>query len=264
MIIWVVVPFSRPSMMQNVIQNFERQQYPNKRLVLVENGLGLGACRRFNYSPDLVLSSEPHQSAAKNAALETLIKIRAGHWATMDDDDYYGPSYLEGIADGFHRGYEVVGKSSIFLRYADGRMHFLQQGGELKEVGMVNGPTISSVVCSDMPRFPLVEWGEDNEWVRLAREKHGWRVWAANCHSFCWCRRGPAHGHTYRISDEGLENLSRVLDPVYDCGQFNEHVINGVEGFRLFDKLPQQQLNLELHPAVQHWNNKGESKWPIL
>lgn len=254
--IWVVVPLGRATMLPNVVGNFERQRYPHKKLVVVENGAGLGACRKHGFQPDLVLDSDAHQSAAKNVALETLIDMGARYWATMDDDDYYGPAYLEGIADGFRRGFEVVGKASIFLRFSDGRMHLLEQAGELKEVPQVNGPTISSVVRQDMPRFPVMGWGEDNAWLEAAREK-GWRIWAADHFAFCYCRHGQAHPHTYPITDEGLENMSRALDPVYDCGQFSEHVVNGVEAPARFDRLAETELDMRHHPAVQHWEQQG-------
>jgi len=260
--IWVVVPLGRPGMLANVVANFERQRYPEESLVVVENGRGLGACARSGIVPDRLLDSEAHQSAAKNVALSWLLDNGATHWATMDDDDYYGPGYLEGIADGFQRGFEVVGKASIFLRYSDNRLHLLEQGGELREVAMVNGPTISSVVRPGMPTFQRLDWGEDNAWLLDARAM-GWRIWAANRFDFCWCRHAPEHGHTYRITDAALENISRALDPVFDCGHFNPHVVNGVEAPARFDRLPAQDLDMRQHPAVQHWNKQGvRTPWP--
>lgn len=248
-------------MLPNVVRNFERQRYPHKRLIIVENGGAIGACAFQRVVPNAVLESSAHQSLAKNTGLQHLIETGAEHWATFDDDDYYGPGYLESIADGFRRGFEVVGKSSIFLSYSDGRMHFLEQNGEMKRVPMINGPTISSVVQPDMPMFPVMDWGEDNAWIELAHKK-GWRIWAADRYDFCYRRHGAEFGHTYEITDAGLENMSRALNPVYDCGRFNVHVVSGVEEPERFDKLPEQELDMTVHPVVQKWNKQGfQNPW---
>ncbi len=65
----VIVPLSRPLMIDNVRDNFERQRYQNKRLVIVQNGPGLCACQRAGFQPDVLIDiSKAHQSTAKNSA----------------------------------------------------------------------------------------------------------------------------------------------------------------------------------------------------
>lgn len=254
----VIVPLSRPAMLPNVIENFVRQRYQNKSLVIVQNGPGLGTCQRYGFQPDALIDiSTTHQSHAKNAALEYLLDKGESYFATFDDDDYYGEAYLDSIADGLKRGYDVVGKASIFIRFEDNRMVFVPQEGSCCEVNCINGPTISGVLSKAMPMFKEMIWGEDIDWVGTMIA-FGAKVWAADRHSFCWMRRGHAHGHTYKITDVGLENTLRALGETYDCGFFDRQVVDGVVAPARFDRMPEQELSFEDHPVVQLWANSKE------
>jgi len=258
----VIVPLSRPWMLYNVRKNFERQRYQDKRLVIVQNGPGLGTCQRALFQPDVLIDiSKAHQSTAKNSALEYLRNHGESYFATFDDDDYYGPGYLDEIADGFDRGFDISGKSAIYIRFADNRMVFAEQAGETRQVWNVNGPTISGVLTKDTPSFEELIWGEDNDWLgKMA--KMGAKFWSSSRDNFCWMRRGEAHGHTFRITDAGLENSICSIGPVYDCGEFSELVVDGVASPTRFDRMSEQELDLSLHPAVRFWaeqDKQGET-----
>ena len=90
--IYAIVPFSRPDMLENVKNNFVRQKFLDKKLIIVENGPAIGACKKYNFQPDILLTSDAHQSHAKNTAINELNKRGGGFWTTLDDDDWYGKS----------------------------------------------------------------------------------------------------------------------------------------------------------------------------
>lgn len=254
----VIVPLSRPSMVGNVRANFERQRFQNKRLVVVQNGPGLSACQHAGFQPDVLIEiGKAHQSAAKNTALEYLRGLGERYFATFDDDDYYGPGYLDDIAEGFSNGYEVSGKSAIYIRFADNRMLFAIQNGESCKAANLNGPTISGVITNDMPLFDEIRWGEDNAWLEKVAVMGG-RFWSSSRNNFCWMRRGDTHGHTYRVTDAGLENELRAMGPVYDCGEFKPSVVDGVDAPARFDRMSEQELDLSLHPAVKFWEEQEQ------
>jgi GT2 family glycosyltransferase len=50
----VIVPFSRPQNIVNVLNNFHRQTYYNKKLIIVENGEATGR----SYGADKTLTEE--------------------------------------------------------------------------------------------------------------------------------------------------------------------------------------------------------------
>lgn len=134
----VIVPFSRPYFFQNVINNFNRQSFKNKRLIIVENGNGIGS---FKNTDCILLSSDEHQSYAKNEGIDWVKKNGGGWWVTMDDDDYYGPEYLTEIANNTKNG-NVIGKHGRFFGNED--YTFLMLAPENQPQQSVLGATIAA------------------------------------------------------------------------------------------------------------------------
>lgn len=197
----MVVPFSRPKHLQNTIDNFVRQKFSNKKLILVENGPAIGACKKIGFEPDLLLTSEPHQAHAKNAGLAAIRERGGGFWATFDDDDYYGPGYLEEMVEASAYA-EVVGKADFFVRMARGTLRSFQSIGCEQYVNFIHGPTICSwaEACCD---FPIKRIGED---IGLVENMMGVgaKVWATSRHHFIFNRYSDECHHTWKISDDQL------------------------------------------------------------
>jgi hypothetical protein len=113
----VVVPFSRPRNKAMVLQNFGRQVYPNKRLIVVENGAGIGT---FGAHEAAVLRTSPAgQSVAKNTAIDFLRKTGERFMSVFDDDDHYMPSYLAEQVPHLEK-FPLVGKNQHLVMQKDG------------------------------------------------------------------------------------------------------------------------------------------------
>jgi hypothetical protein len=202
----------------NLRENVERQTLQGFRVCVAENGDGVGACARIAWKPDAIVTSEQHQSAAKNAAIDYVERNGGTHFATFDDDDYYGPGYLEEVSEAFELGFDLVGKSQYFIRFDEsGRTLLLEGEGENAPARILAGPTISARIWPGMPRFRTLDWGEDNFFCMDCLAA-GARIWSTSRREFVYRRRGGEHGHTYPLTDEALENCARTVGVVYDCG----------------------------------------------
>jgi hypothetical protein len=188
--------------LQNVLDNFKRQDFSNKKLVIIENGNAVGTCKKHGVEPDLLLTSGNHQATAKNAGIEAIRERGGGFWATYDDDDYYGPHYLSEMV-GYSDKAEIIGKGDFFVRMAGGTLRFF--GGIACEeyTRFVHGPTICS--WTELPcEFPNTgDIGEDCALVKNMVEEGG-RIWAASKHHFIFHRYPSADHHTWKISDNTL------------------------------------------------------------
>jgi glycosyltransferase involved in cell wall biosynthesis len=230
--IWCIVPFSRPQYAQTIFQRFAAQTYPNKKLVLVENGDGEGTCQRLNLKPDLLLTSGKHQSWAKN---EGILKLRAlGHtrdfWTTWDDDDYYGPRYLEELAENLHKG-DVIGKSKSFIKLSDDNLYLIDTPPEnvaLDDKWVVHGPTITARVGESL-LFEHQPFAEDLKFVDEMRLQ-GAKIYVTSRYNWCY-RRNASSNHTWQISDDEFKYANS--GSFINYGPFDEDVVNGkkeVEG----------------------------------
>jgi len=120
-VIYLIVPFSKPKFLKNVIENFNQQTYKNKKLIIVENGDGIGTCKDSGFKPDVLLKSDPHQSYARNEAVNWIKSNGGGMCANFDDDDYYGPEYISEIMNNRNKA-DIIGKYNFYLRNTANRL----------------------------------------------------------------------------------------------------------------------------------------------
>jgi hypothetical protein len=199
--VWVVVPFSRPKYLTNVIQNFSQQNFHNKKLVIVENGDAIGCCNKFEFIPDLLLSSDSHQSYAKNKALEYLKEKKAEYWVTFDDDDWYGPNYLSEIVEYSDKA-EMVGKSNVFVKTLNDKIRLFGGYEEMCYSNRLVGPTISAWVSDSIFFKNNGKWAEDSLFVGEMVNK-GARIWNTSKWDFIQ-QRNKGQNHTWVITDEQM------------------------------------------------------------
>lgn len=239
----VIVPLSRSPFLSNVARNFARQTFGRKRLVIVENGEAVGACAKAGFVPDVVLTSEAHQSHAKNAGLNWLREQGGGFFATMDDDDYYGPRYLEETVAHSGRA-DIIGKSAIFIRAAGGVMRYFEHEGALRFVDFVHGPTIAGR-AEDVVDFPVMGWCEDAAFIATMRDQ-GATVWATSRFHFMQ-RRFPGLHHTWQITDRQMVQVSK--GPVFEVGPEDRDVVDGLKDAPQCAVIPKSTRQVWDHPG---------------
>lgn len=223
--IWCVVPSSKPQYLPTIFKNFSSQTYHNKKLVVVENGSSIGMCKKLGLQPDLLLESKPHQSWAKNEALLHLKKSNPDdYWTTWDDDDYYGPAYLDELSKSLGKG-DVVGKSNSFVKLTDDRLYWMKAPPEnsvLTNKFVIHGPTITARI-GDSLLFEHLPFGEDLKFVEQMRELGG-TVYATSRYNWCYMRY--TSGHTWHISDDEFKFANSGF--FIDCGPLNLDIVNGL------------------------------------
>lgn len=102
--VWVVVALSRPQLLPFVYWQFQRMTHQNKSLLIVESKKGKGACLEHSIIPSVLLQNDGTAGQCRNMALDYLDeKKESGYWVTMDDDDFYGPSYISKHLDLYSR-----------------------------------------------------------------------------------------------------------------------------------------------------------------
>jgi hypothetical protein len=233
--VWVVVPLSRPEMLPRVRENLSRQRF-RARVCVVENGAAVGVCEAQGFVPDALLSSETHQSAARNEALFFLReKHPDAYWVSMDDDDYYGAEYVAEHAGLAKRG-RMVGKSTHWVLF-EGRFLALFRPWSSSGGGRhhCNGATIGAFV-SESPEFSMRDVGEDGIFTSTFRARGG-KIWMSSPYHTAYCRRGDGRKeHTFMCADK---DLIRVMGP--RCLVFPQDrldLVNGensIEGGTLYE-----------------------------
>jgi hypothetical protein len=231
----------------NLRANWERQEFRGATLFVIENGPGLGTCAR-NGVDATVFSSERHQSHARNGGLDVAIARHFTHWRNWDSDDWYGANDLAESVAAFAAGHEVIGKSDHFCELSDGRLVLLGADGENRETQALQGPTLGSVLWPDMPRFPVVDIGEDIDWT-AAMVAAGMRPWATSRNHFCYSRRGKPEDHACDVTDAELLYFRAGDAHIVHC-ESRLAVLNGTEAPRLTLHAPEPRPVWD-HPQIR-------------
>lgn len=198
--VWVIVPLSRPENVQRVLGNFSRQAFPGKRLLVVLNGrardlvpeqVGLGEAK--------VLTSDAHQSIAKNTALSEIRKLGGGFTVVMDDDDWYGPQFLD-EACGYARTYDVVGKMRHFVS-VDEELWLCRREQRMHTNSWLNGGTIACW-AETAPNYTIMPHGEDSDFV-IGAQLSGMKAFSTDIYHYLY-RRESQGSHAWSVSSREL------------------------------------------------------------
>lgn len=212
-----------PRWLNNILANYERQEYPHRQLIIVENGKGIGATKGICLpSGTIVLTSESGPSQPMNVALKFLKeRKRYKDWfCKCDSDDYYGPQYLKQISKASKQG-DYIGRKSLYIKTTDNHLWY----AESNSAHTFHGPTIAARVGSSV-QFPLVNgWGEDAEWC-MKMYNSGKSPVTIPAEGMCY-QRWHGYNHTWPCTDFELRTLWQV--EFYDLGDVDFDIINGIK-----------------------------------
>jgi len=191
----------------NIINNFIRQTYPLKKLIIIFNSSDV---------KEDVIKDELYSNAITDYEIKIIPDQSLGHclnysvgkipddyniWAKMDDDDYYGENYLMTNLEAMIRSKaDVVGRRDMYI-YVPGwnKLYFRKNGGHNVFVPWVQGASL--VVKKHVFKkvmFPNKNKGEDTQFGHEVRRK-GFKTFAAPINDYVVIRRLHNKNHTWLI-----------------------------------------------------------------
>jgi hypothetical protein len=244
----IICPFSRPDQVNNVLENFSRQTFSNKQLIVIENG---NALNTFPKDKAIVLTSDNHQSFAKNTGLDYLKSNGGGFWTTFDDDDYYGKNYLQELIDNSDKA-NIIGKKSFFCKTFENKMRLFLHEDEGKQCFAVHGPTISAWAEDSLYFNDTGRWGEDVEWEQRM-VLNGATIASTSKYNFM-LNRNKGQNHTWVVDDTQIAMLLGFHK--FDITEF-DYDLDIVEGKEITDsvKVIPEDWVIEKDPSYLYLEN---------
>lgn len=206
----IVTPTIRPQYMERLLNNYARQQWDHKELIIVLNRERMNiahyeeAARNYDNVRVIRLPAKHPLGDCMNLAAST---AQYPYIAKFDDDDYYGPGYLADAMQTFAQtGADVVGKLSFFFYFPHRQLLLLRKRtipsqGDVKRVA---GATIvfrTSVL--EHVRFGKKRQGSDVQFIRDCVQ-HGLAVRSASPYHFAAIRRADRLTHTWKVQEKKL------------------------------------------------------------
>ena len=226
----VLMPTMRPENVSRCLENFTKQTYPNKELVLILNNaeFDLDAIRRqIGLVPNVRVIHVDGRTTLGDC-LNRGVEAASGRYvAKMDDDHHYGERYLsDSVLAASFSDAEVVGKSFHFV-YFEGtnttalvdKSALLQELPEHRFQSTVLGATL--FVHTDVLRdilFESISLAEDTNFQRSAA-RSGCRIYAADRFNFVRVRTRQLANHSDPTPDTEFSKRCRNHTPGLDLGR---------------------------------------------
>lgn len=241
MTIWMITGLHKTRWLENVLRNFRRQVHADKRLIVVLNGECASQGHEVWDHPwtcdVVVLHSVADPAKVMNAGIQYL-KTNASpdDWfCKCDADDYYGPLYLQHVAENTLADYS--GLKSVYVKSQDNKLWFAEGNAR---TAIVHGPTIAARVGTALRFKEGLDWGEDTLWcqeMQAAGREHSLRPSVGFCY-----QRWANYTHTWPCTDEEL--LAAWPVPMYELGEFDEDVIDGLKPHKYSKVLEARELTM--------------------
>jgi len=207
--ITVITSTIRPEFMENVFENYNRQNYEIKELIIILNknsmDISLWKEKAKQYSNISIFQIDEEVSLGEcyNFCVE---ESSYDYIAPFDDDDYYAPNYLQDIVEAFKiSNADVVGKRARYIFFESiGILAISGIRHENSYVSYIDGPTLSfNKKIFDRVQFKNVPCGIDVEFCKDC-VSNGIKIYSTNRFNHVYIRHSSSHGHTWKIDDKRL------------------------------------------------------------
>ena len=220
----VLMPTMRPENVVRCLENFTKQAYPNKELILILNNaeFDLDAIRRYTDPIPNVRVIHVDGRTTLVDCLNRGAEVASGKYiAKMDDDDHYGERYLSDhvLAASFSDA-EIVGKGLFFVYFeARNTTALFEWTSEHTFMSFVTGGTlfIQTDVAREIP-FESISLKEDTNFQRAA-VRAGCRIYAADRFNYIQMRTRRLSDHSDQTPDANFLKRYRDQTPGLDLGR---------------------------------------------
>ncbi|MCM3782124.1 glycosyltransferase family 2 protein [Neobacillus mesonae] len=198
----------RSECMDNIFSNYERQEWPNKEMIIIlnKNSMSLKKWRKKAKEYDNVRVYKLPERYNLGKCLNWAIARAKGTFiAKFDDDDYYGPHYMkESLIALKAKKAPIIGKRSTYLYFEENKaLMEYRAGNEFKEGRRIKGGTLffRKSVWKHV-KFPEeTVGGSDAKWLRACDEA-GYKVYAVSKENYVCIRRKNLQSHTQKKPPE--------------------------------------------------------------
>ncbi len=220
----VLMPTMRPENVSRCLENFSKQVYPRKELILILNNaeFDLDAIRKKAEGIPNVQALYVDGGTTLGDCLNRGISASSGDYvAKMDDDDYYGERYLsDSVLAASFSDAEVVGKGSFFMYFEDSDTTALAEvAREHTFTHFVTGGTL--FIRADVARkfpFDSISLREDTNFLHAAAQA-GCRIYAADRFNFIRVRTERLSDHADPTPNAEFFKRCRAKTPGLDLGR---------------------------------------------
>jgi len=241
----VITCTNRKDELTNLFNNYRRQRYPKKELIIVVNHdkIKLGPYHQLaNQYKHIKVYRLPERMTLGKCLNFAVKQTKYSYIAKFDDDDYYAPFYLADSLQAFNQSNaDIVGKRAHFLYLQGSKMLILRfHTDENRFVSILPGATlVFKRKVFQKVQFPDQSMGEDDQFCIDSKAK-GFKIFSGGKNNFIVMRRKNSQNHTWIINDKILLEQNIKFPHVRDFKKFVEKILSStanpsmIKGLRIF------------------------------
>jgi spore maturation protein CgeB len=214
----VILATKRPRRIDSFLDQLGKQTYPNIELIIINNSTkNYDKVEQFKKFPHLNIKLRHlHPEHNLGTCLNSGINEAAGgYWFKMDDDDYYGPHYIEDMINITRFcDIQIAGKSKGFIYFESGNDLYLSNtaiDSQFVEnpinLHNISGATLMGKVETKLRFSEDRRSSVDTNFLELAMDEN-YQSATADIWSFAAHRSSDKSKHTWRDEDHQLKKKS--------------------------------------------------------
>ncbi|HWP97085.1 MAG TPA: glycosyltransferase family A protein, partial [Syntrophomonadaceae bacterium] len=212
----VITCTNRLDYMDNVFNNFTKQKYKRKELIVIlnNNKMDIEIWRKMSHSSSDIKIYQLDENISLGECLNfAVLQSDSEFIAKFDDDDYYGPDYLRDSIKAFkHAEAGVVGKRSNYVFFEEFNILALRSPHrENCYVEHLDGPSlIIKREVFDHVKFRDITRGEDKYFCKDCINV-GIKLYSTNRFHHVYIRHKKSQQHTWTIKNKDLLRTCKVI-----------------------------------------------------
>lgn len=209
----------RDGMMDNVFENYNRQNYKDKELIVILNkdnmDLEKWNTEAMKYEA-VTIYQVPENETLGDCMNFGIEKAFYNIVAKFDDDDFYSKHYLDEAVKVFQDNQEIqlVGKGVSYLYFEEDSLLALYKQGKENYLGdsfIKGGTLVFNKNLYPNIKFPSQKAGSDSEF-RKACKRNKVKMYTTSRYNYVCIRRGNLETHTYQLPAQNfLENCEEIV-----------------------------------------------------
>jgi hypothetical protein len=199
-----------PWYMDNIFDNYSRQRYKARELILVLNSTSLDLPQWQQYAgkyQNIRLFTLPEHITVGACMNYAVSQAQYDYIANFDHDDYYGAEYLNDfmkVAPRINAG--LFGKKSHYVYFEENwTLALMYPGHENRFVDYVDGPTMF-MKKSIFDKVKFIDNDTSDCQLSWACREKGIGIYSVNRLHFAYIRKKDTTQHTWKISNQELLN----------------------------------------------------------
>ncbi|WP_425446813.1 glycosyltransferase [Dethiothermospora halolimnae] len=224
----IITSTKRNKFIDRVFDNYKRQNYSNKELIIIlnKNDMDLSKWKKKSEKYNNIRIFKVDENEPLGVCLNFgVTKRKYDYMAKFDDDDYYGPDYLVNMMEEFkNTDAHIIGKDNYFVYFEnDNILAVRKRNKQNRFVNHVAGSTlvIKKEVLNKVKFDSKLKRGVDTKFLKDCK-KQGFKIYSSDKYNHVVCRRPNLDEHTWQISQK---DFLRTLKYIAHTDNFEPYVV---------------------------------------